>query len=74
MSNRNQGTMCYLCRGTGKEDTIGEETCGHCAGTGRDKNSDLWSEPCGRCNGRGKVTYARKITCRNCHGTGKTSY
>ena len=67
---------CTACGGEGYPLEMGEETCPHCAGTGRDKNSDLWSEPCrGGCR-NGKVTYCRKSCrpCRTCHGTGMIEY
>lgn len=72
--NQQNGVVCHGCGGKGKIDTVGIETCGHCAGTGRDKTSDLWAEPCRNCNGKGKVTYARKEECRTCHGSGRLPY
>lgn len=61
-----QASTCYYCGGKGWVDTIGDETCFKCAGTGRDVHSDLWAEPCGRCDGKGTVTYARREPCRAC--------
>lgn len=61
---------CQACNGTGYELQMGQETCPDCAGTGRDKTSDLWAEPCRKCNGKGKVTYCRRGTtpCSVCKG------
>lgn len=65
---------CGSCNGQGSINTMGEETCPRCAGTGRDNKSDLWSEPCLQCNGRGKVYYCRHVPCRSCRGSGYTQY
>lgn len=70
-SRRTKTVRCPTCDGTGKELAMGEETCDQCAGTGRDKNSDLWAEPCRKCNGKGRVSYCRRTnTCRQCNGSG----
>lgn len=63
---------CQDCDGTGHELIMGEETCPGCAGSGRDKYSDCWSEPCRTCNGKCVVTYCRRDTspCRGCNGEG----
>lgn len=66
--------QCPNCNGKGKYQVIGEELCGGCAGTGRDKTSDLWSEPCRTCNNKKKVSYCRTITCSRCHGSGYIYY
>ncbi len=71
---RERQMMCAPCGGSGKIDVIGEETCGGCAGSGRDTKSNCWNQPCRRCNGRGKVTYARKEICRTCGGSGRASF
>lgn len=67
---------CRGCHGTGHELIQGEEPCGSCAGTGRDKSSDLWAESCTRCNGVGRVTYCRRDwrPCRYCGGAGTVKY
>lgn len=75
--NGMRNARCPTCNGTGSELVMGEETCGHCAGTGRDTKSDLWAEPCNRCNGTGRVSYCRRdhrYPCRTCHGSGTVSY
>lgn len=56
---------------SGKIQFIGTETCGDCAGTGRDKYSILLSEPCrnSNCYG-GQVSYCRWEDCPDCHGSG----
>lgn len=76
-NNRGKFVRCGSCNGTGNTLCMGEEACPHCAGTGRDKRSDLWAEPCGNCNGRGRVTYCRydpRSPCRVCNGTGTLQY
>ena len=68
---------CSACDGTGYDLVMGEETCWKCCGTGRDFNSDVWSEPCRNCNGRGKTTYCRRdprYPCHVCHGAKVVSY
>jgi DnaJ-class molecular chaperone len=65
---------CYTCGGRGSVDTIGEEPCQYCAGSGRDTKSDCWSEPCRYCNGKGRVVYNRRATCNACHGRGTIHY
>jgi len=67
-----QRVRCSNCHGSGKEPTWGRDVpCPSCAGMGRDKNSDLWAEPCMRCNGK---RFIRDMTpthpCRVCHGSG----
>ena len=62
--------VCNSCGGKGYYDSIGDEPCDDCAGTGRDVNSDLWSEPCRGCNGSGKKCVWRKNVCSSCSGTG----
>lgn len=73
-NNNIQKTYCTGCGGKGKYQVIGEEICGGCAGTGRDKRSDLWSEPCLICNGKGRVPYSRYVTCNQCGGSGYKYY
>ena len=73
MNSRTKLVKCGLCEGTGCPLIMGEETCPRCAGTGRDKTSDLWSEPCLSCNGHKKVTYCRRshiASCTPCNGFG----
>ncbi|AEQ33217.1 chaperon dnaj [Acanthamoeba polyphaga mimivirus] len=66
---------CYACNGTGTQYEMGEEMCPGCAGTGRDKTSDLWLESCSRCGGSGRVSYSRRgRSCMQCRGTGGTIY
>jgi DnaJ-class molecular chaperone len=67
---------CGTCDGTGHELEIGEELCSHCAGTGRDKTSDLWLEPCRYCNGTGRRPFHRRSIrpCRSCNGSGTIQY
>ena len=68
---------CGACNGTGYELVMGEEICPGCAGSGRDNQSDLWSEPCRTCNGRKKVSYCRRDpnkSCRACNGRGTVRY
>lgn len=66
---------CSPCEGTGKLRVMGIETCSNCAGSGRDKNSDLWAEPCLYCNGSGSRTYCRReLVCRDCGGFGEIQY
>lgn len=71
-----QYRRCGTCNGSGYELCMGQETCPGCAGTGRDKDSDLWAEPCRTCNGKGKIDYCRRDTrpCRSCRGTGTIEY
>lgn len=61
---------CTTCGGKGQVSETGIETCHYCAGTGRDRTSDLWAFPCSHCNGKGQKTYCRKVTCKACYGTG----
>ncbi len=63
---------CPICDGTGRSTFMGEETCGKCAGSGRDVKSNLWNQPCRKCNGRGRVPTGGYQKCRHCGGTGKT--
>jgi DnaJ-class molecular chaperone len=72
--NKQMKTTCRACNGSGSYLAMGEELCPGCAGTGRDKNSDLWSEPCRQCNGKRRVPYCRKVLCKTCRGTGQVSY
>ena len=44
-------------------------TCSGCAGSGRNLNSDLYSEPCSKCHGSGKVDKHRE-RCSTCSGRG----
>ena len=65
------GTTCHICNGQGKNQTMGEEDCNSCMGTGRDTKSNSWAAPCRACNGSGRVTYCRYETCKTCGGKGK---
>lgn len=68
-------SKCYDCDGTGKSLEMGEETCPQCVGTGRDKNSRLYAQPCRRCNGTGRVYYRRPgRICNRCGGSGTLQY
>jgi molecular chaperone DnaJ len=62
--------QCSACRGKGKYEVVGEETCSSCVGTGRDMKSDLYSDYCRRCNGKGKIPYIGNKTCSRCNGKG----
>ena len=70
-------TRCRACDGRGYPLEMGEETCSHCLGTGRDTRSDLWAEPCRHCpNSCGRVTYCRRSLrpCHHCNGRGLVNY
>ena len=69
-------TSCQRCDGTGHQKIMGEEICPKCAGLGRDKNSDLWSELCKGCGGRGMISYCRRDIrpCPSCNGNGYINY
>lgn len=62
--------ICHYCGGKRYIEQIGTETCFKCKGTGRDLNSDLFSEPCNRCNGKGKTFYNKRADCTVCNGKG----
>ena len=67
---------CGSCYGTGREIEMDEITCPDCAGTGYDKNTEIWAALCSRCNGRGKITVCRpgNRPCRVCNGSGFLEY
>ncbi len=75
-NNRPRPRRCGPCEGTGYVKEMGQETCPKCMGLKRDKNSDLWAEPCLGCNATGIVYYCRRSTtnkCGYCGGNGVIS-
>lgn len=66
--NKNQ---CAICDNTGKIQTVQEEFCRNCLGTGKEMPFDLWSIRCPICNGF-KTTSCQKIKyCTQCNTTAK---
>ena len=70
--------VCGYCRGRGTYQSIGEETCMSCCGTGRSGGmiinipDDKWY--CMSCNGSGKKVYTRNEQCHMCGGSGYSNY
>lgn len=62
---------CIKCNNTGKIQTIQEESCRNCLGTGQEIPNDPWSDNCMVCNGFKKISYQGTINCIKCSMTAK---